>query len=191
LHGTALTSIYPALKSAGFHVSLDPKTSNLSGAFENVTFNIPNPEVEQSFDTSITAAEKTGAELIINSDPDADRIGIMVKHQGKWRFLNGNEIAILLTEYAISKFKSQGRITPDSVVIKTEVTTSLIEKIASDNHIKCIGNLLVGFKYIAEELNRLEREGKIRCFILGPKKAMEFWWVITAEIKMPQEPPYG
>jgi phosphoglucomutase len=171
LHGTALTSIYPALKTAGFQVSLDPKTSNLSGVFENVTFNIPNPEVEQSFDTSITAAEKTGAELIINSDPDADRIGIMVKHQGNWRFLNGNEIAILLTEYAISKFKSQERITPESVVIKTEVTTSLIDKIASDNHIKCTGNLLVGFKYIAEELNRLEREGKIRGFILGTEES--------------------
>ena len=171
LHGTAMTSIYPALKSAGFHVDIDPKTSNLSGAFENVTFNIPNPEVEQSFDTSITAAETTGAELIINSDPDADRIGIMVKHQGDWRFLNGNEIAILLTEYAISKFKSLGRITPESVVIKTEVTTSLIDKIARDSNIKCIGDLLVGFKYIAEELNKLEREGKILGFILGTEES--------------------
>jgi phosphoglucomutase len=171
LHGTGMTSIYPALKSAGFHVDIDKKTSNLSGAFENVTFNIPNPEVEQSFDTSITAAEQTGAELILNSDPDADRIGIMVKHEGTWRFLNGNEIAILLTEYAISKFKNLGRITPDSVVVKTEVTTSLIDKIASDNNIKCIGDLLVGFKYIAEELNRLEREGKIRGFILGAEES--------------------
>jgi phosphoglucomutase len=171
LHGTAMTSIYPALKSAGFHVDIDSKTSNLSGAFENVTFNIPNPEVEQSFDTAIAAAETTGAELIINSDPDADRIGIMVKHEGNWRFLNGNEIAILLTEYAISKFKSLGRITPDSVVIKTEVTTSLIDKIAIGNNIKCVGDLLVGFKYIAEELNRLEREGKIRGFILGAEES--------------------
>ena len=171
LHGTAMTSIYPALKSAGFLVDIDQKTSNLSGAFENVTFNIPNPEVEQSFDTSIAAAKTAGSELIINSDPDADRIGIMVKHQDKWRFLNGNEIAILLTEYGISKFKEHGRITPDSVVVKTEVTTSLIDKIASDNNIKCIGDLLVGFKYIAEELNRLEREGKIKGFILGAEES--------------------
>jgi len=171
LHGTGMTSVYPALQSAGFHVDIDPKTSNLSGAFENVTFNIPNPEVEQSFDTSITAAEQTGAEVILNSDPDADRIGIMVKHEGTWRFLNGNEIAILLTEFAISKFKKQGRITPDSVVVKTEVTTSLIDKIAAENNIKCIGDLLVGFKYIAEELNRLEREGKIRGFILGAEES--------------------
>lgn len=171
LHGTGMTSVYPALQSAGFHVDIDPKTSNMSGAFENVTFNIPNPEVEQSFDTSIRAAEQTGAELILNSDPDADRIGIMVKHQKNWRFLNGNEIAILLTEYAISKFKNLGRITPDSVVVKTEVTTSLIDKIAAENYIKCIGDLLVGFKYIAEELNRLEREGKIKGFILGAEES--------------------
>jgi phosphoglucomutase len=171
LHGTGLTSVYPALKSAGFQINIDPKTSNLSGAFENVTFNIPNPEVEQSFDTSISAADKTGSELILNSDPDADRIGIMVKHQGNWRFVNGNEIAILLTEYAISKLKNLGKITPDSVVVKTEVTTSLIEKIATNNNIKCIGNLLVGFKYIAEELNQLEREGKIQDFILGVEES--------------------
>lgn len=171
LHGTGMTSVYPALKSAGFQVDIDPNTSNMSGAFENVTFNIPNPEVEQSFNTAIEAAEKTEAELIINSDPDADRIGIMVKHQDSWRFLNGNEIAILLTEYSISKFKNLGRITPDSVVVKTEVTTSLIDKIASANNIKCIGDLLVGFKYIAEELNRLEREGKTKGFILGAEES--------------------
>jgi phosphoglucomutase len=58
----------------------------------------------------------------------------MVKHEGTWRFLNGNEIAILLTEFAISKFKKLGRITPDSVVVKTEVTTSLIDKIATKQH---------------------------------------------------------
>ncbi|MFO8085275.1 MAG: phospho-sugar mutase [Desulfobacterales bacterium] len=171
LHGTGLTSVYPALRQMGFHVDLDLKTSNLSGAFENVTFNIPNPEVEQSFDTSIAEAEKTGAELIMNTDPDADRIGIMAKHQGSWQFLNGNEIAILLTEYAASKFKSLGRITPDSVVIKTEVTTSLIEKIAENNHIKCIGNLLVGFKYIGQQLNILEQEGKTGSFLLGAEES--------------------
>lgn len=171
LHGTGISSVFPALQKAGFHVDLDSKTSNLSGAFENVTFNIPNPEVEQSFDTSITEAEKTGSEIIMNTDPDADRIGIMVRHQGTWRFLNGNEIAIVLTEYAISKFKSLERITPDSVVIKTDVTTSLIEKIARDNHINCIGNLLVGFKYIAEELNKLEKKGKIQGFILGAEES--------------------
>lgn len=171
LHGTGMSSVYPALLKAGFQVDVDPWTANMSGAFENVTFNIPNPEVEQSFDTSITQAEKTGAEIIMNTDPDADRIGIMVKHHGKWRFLNGNEIAILLTEYAISKFQHMGRITSDSVVIKTDVTTSLIEKIAKNNHIRCIGNLLVGFKYIAEELNKLEQDNKIEGFVLGAEES--------------------
>ncbi len=171
LHGTGLTSLYPALKEEGFEIFLDPKTSSLSGAFENVTFNIPNPEVEQSFDTTYEPAEKTGADLIMNTDPDADRIGVMARHNGTWRFLTGNEIGILLTEYAISKWRFSGKLTAESVVVKTDVTTALVEKIALQNNVKCIGNLLVGFKYIAEELNKLEREGKTNTFVIGAEES--------------------
>ncbi|MGD2272255.1 MAG: hypothetical protein PVI06_17775, partial [Desulfobacterales bacterium] len=105
LHGTGLTSVDPVLKKLGFEVELDPKTSNLSGAFENVTFNIPNPEVQESFDTSLISADQINADMIINTDPDADRIGVMVKHNGTWQFLTGNEIGIILTSYGISKYK--------------------------------------------------------------------------------------
>ncbi len=171
LHGTGITSVYPALRQSGFKVQLDPKTSEPSGGFENVTFNIPNPEVEQSFDVSIPEAEKAGAEIIMNTDPDADRIGIMARHRNTWHFLNGNEIAAILTEYAISRYKEQGRIRPDSIVIKTDVTASIIEKIAEVNQIHCVGNLLVGFKYIAEELNKLDRKKKADRFILGTEES--------------------
>ncbi len=174
LHGTGLTSVYPALKDEGFGVFLDPATSTFSGGFENVTFNIPNPEVEQSFDTTYEPAEKAGADLIMNTDPDADRIGVMARHDGTWRFLTGNEIGILLTEYGISKLKSAGRPTGESVVVKTDVTSALIEEIALQNNVKCIGNLLVGFKYIAEELNGLEREGKADTFVIGAEESHGF-----------------
>ncbi len=171
LHGTGLTSVYPVLKNLGFDVTLDPKTSNLSGAFEHVTFNIPNPEVEESFDTALPAAEKIGAEIVINTDPDADRIGVMVRQRDAWRFLSGNEIGVLLTDYGISKYKARGLLHPYSTVIKTDVTTALIERIAQENGIRCIGDLLVGFKYIGEEMNKLEREGKIDGFILGTEES--------------------
>ena len=174
LHGTGRTSVYPVLQKCGFDVSLDPKTSNFSGEFENVTFNIPNPEVVESFEASLPFAQKRHADILISSDPDADRIGIMVNHNGAFRFLTGNEIGILLTQYAISKYQSNGRLGPDSTIIKTAVTTSLIEKIAQDRNIQYIGDLLVGFKYIGDVMNRLEADHKMESFVLGAEESHGF-----------------
>ncbi len=171
LHGTGLTSVYPILKKLEFDITLDPQTSNLSGAFENVTFNIPNPEVIESFDSSLPFARKVNADILISTDPDADRIGVMINHDGLWQFLTGNEIGIILTNYAISKYRSSGRLNRDSVVIKTDVTTSLMQKIALKNDVQCIGDLLVGFKYIADEMNKIEKEGKINDFIFGAEES--------------------
>ncbi|MBT8364091.1 MAG: phospho-sugar mutase [Deltaproteobacteria bacterium] len=171
LHGTGLTSVYPVLKQLGFDVTLDPQTSSLSGAFENVTFNIPNPEVIESFDKSLPYAKEVDADILISTDPDADRIGVMLKHKDSWQFLTGNEIGIILTNYAISKYASKGRLNHNSVIIKTEVTTSLIEKIARENGVQCIGNLLVGFKYIADVMNKIEAEGRIDDFIFGTEES--------------------
>ena len=171
LHGTGLTSVYPILKKLDFDITLDPQTSNMSGAFENVTFNIPNPEVMESFDNSLPFARKVNADILISTDPDADRIGVMINHNGSWQFLTGNEIGIILTNYAISKYRSKGRLNRNSVVIKTDVTTSLMEKIALENGVYCIDDLLVGFKYIADEMNKIEIEGKIEDFIFGAEES--------------------
>ena len=171
LHGTGLTSVYPILKNLNFDVSLDPATSNLSGGFENVTFNIPNPEVIESFASSLPYAQKIDADILISTDPDADRIGIMLKHRDSWQFLTGNEIGIILTNYAISKYASLNRLNPDSTIIKTDVTTTLMQKIATENGVRTIGDLLVGFKYIADEMNRIEQDGKIEDFIFGAEES--------------------
>jgi phosphoglucomutase/phosphomannomutase len=171
LHGTGLTSVYPILKKLGFNVTLDAATSNLSGAFENVTFNIPNPEVVESFDHSLPFAKEMDADILLSTDPDADRIGVMVKHNGNWRFLSGNEIGVILSQYAISKFKAQGRLNPDNVIIKTDVTTSLIQKIAAENGVRCIGDLLVGFKYIGDLMNKIEADNQIDKFIMGTEES--------------------
>jgi len=171
LHGTGLSSIYPALQKLGFNVILDRRTSNPSGNFEHVTFNIPNPEVVESFETSIPFAEEINADLIISSDPDADRIGVMARHKNSYEFVNGNEIGIVLANYVISKYKAKGTLDPNSVVIKTGVTTSLIEGIAQENNIHCIGDLLVGFKYIGDEMNKLENDNRIQDFIIGAEES--------------------
>ena len=171
LHGTGLTSVYPILQNLGFDVSLDPKTSNLSGGFENVTFNIPNPEVIESFASALPYAARVDADILISTDPDADRIGIMLKHADSWQFLTGNEIGIILTNYAISKYASRGRLNQNSTIIKTDVTTSLMQKIATENGVQTIGDLLVGFKYIADVMNRIEKDGKIDDFIFGAEES--------------------
>jgi len=171
LHGTGLTSVHPILQKMGFDVRLDPHTSNLSGAFEKVTFNIPNPEVIESFGISLPFAKEIDADILISTDPDADRIGVMAKHNGKWQFLTGNEIGIILTNYAISKYASNGRINQNSTLIKTEVTTSLMQKIALENGVQCIGDLLVGFKYIGDVMNKIEADGKIDDFIFGAEES--------------------
>lgn len=167
LHGTGLTTVTPVLKRLGFDVALCPRTSNLSGAFENVTFNIPNPEVVESFGADLPFARDSGADILLSTDPDADRIGLMVRHRGAWVFLTGNEIAIILANYSISKLKASDRLTAGHVIVKTDVTTALIDKMARENGIRCIGDLLVGFKYVAEEMNKLEAEGRIGDFIFG------------------------
>lgn len=165
LHGVGYTSCFKLLEKAGFKVSADPKTVYQSGKFENVTFNIPNPEVKESFDTTLEYAKNNDADLILNSDPDADRIGVMVKHKSDWVYLNGNEIGSILVRYAIDKWKEGNK--KGGVVIKTSVTTNLTRKICVANNIELIGDLLVGFKYIGEEMNKLEKEGRINEFIFG------------------------
>ncbi|HKZ34447.1 MAG TPA: phospho-sugar mutase [Patescibacteria group bacterium] len=165
LHGCGSTSVTKALRMLGFSVDEDPLTSIPSGAFEHVTFNIPNPEVEQSFDTPLKYAKEKGADIILNSDPDADRIGIMVHHEGSWIFLNGNEIAAVLGEYVTSKRKDQ--LKSQGIMIKTEVTTNLIREICNVHKFRLIGDLLVGFKYIADEMNKIEDVGRIDDFLFA------------------------
>lgn len=164
LHGVGSTSVLRALEKLNFKVKVDPKTSNQSGKFENVTFNIPNPEVVQSFDTTLKYAKSVGSDIILNSDPDADRIGVMVKDKNEWVYLNGNEIGAILTKYIVDKKKDKVK---KGIVIKTSVTTNLSSKICEDSGTEMIGELLVGFKYIGFEMNKLVKEGKINNFYLG------------------------
>jgi len=174
MHGTGMTSVYPALQRMGFDIVLDPKTKYYNGSFENITFNIPNPEVMESFNHLMPAADDVQADIILTSDPDADRLGVMAKHDNEWYFLNGHELSIILTYYGISKFKQQNKLIPDNVIIRTNVTTSLVTDIARNHNIKCIDHLLVGFKYIGEELNKLENENKIHHLIIGTEESHGF-----------------
>ena len=165
MHGCSSTSVLKVLTYLGFQVFVDPLTGNPSGKFEHVTFNIPNPEVLQSFDVPLKYAKEIDADILLNTDPDADRVGIMIKHHGKWVFINGNEIASILTEYVVSKRKPM--LKGQGVVIKTMVTTDLIREICKVNNVRLIGDLLVGFKYVGVEMNKLEAAGQMNDFLFG------------------------
>lgn len=163
LHGCGYTSVYPVLKKIGFNVLLDKHTSYPSGKFENIMFNIPNPEVVESYSNSLNFCNEITADILLSADPDADRLGIMVKYKNKWHFLNGNQIGVILTHYVLSK----KHITKDSIVLKTAVTTSLISEICYKYNVQVIDNLLVGFKYIGEYMNKLEQSNRIDDFLFG------------------------
>ena len=169
LHGCGMTSVYRALHRLGFAVREDPATSNPSGKFEHITFNIPNPEVVQSFDTTVRFATEEDADIVLSSDPDADRIGVMARHRGNWVFMNGNEIAALLTHYVIQKKKQE--FTGNETIVKTMVTTNLITKMCKENGVALIGDLLIGFKYIAHAMNTMEKNGTIAGFLLGAEES--------------------
>ncbi len=154
LHGTGDTTVVPVLRGAGFECILEPTQAEHDGSFPNVPFGIPNPEVRQSMDRAVALAEAEGADLVMACDPDADRLGLVVKHQGGWRFINGNEMGALATWVALSDFPSERPI-----VMKSLVTSSLVNRVAQAKGAQFHGDLLVGFKYVAEALRCLEETG--------------------------------
>jgi phosphoglucomutase/phosphomannomutase len=111
-------------------------------------------------DRAAALAARQRADLVLSTDPDADRLGAMIPDRdNNWRFVTGNEIASLLTHFKLSKLAAGGRLPPSPVVIRTEVTSSQVTRIARHFRAQVVDDLLVGFKYIADVLWQLERDG--------------------------------
>jgi len=157
LHGTGNTTVAEALKAAGFPCTIEPTQAEHDGTFPSVPFRIPNPEQPATLDAAIATANTIGAPLVMACDPDADRLGVGVLHQDKWVPLTGNEIAALVCQAALEQHPH-----PEPLVFKTEVTSSLVSRIAETKGAQVIDDLLVGFKYIGEALFLLERKGRFR-----------------------------
>src|SRR5262249_16007312 len=120
-----------------------------------------NPEVPASMDRAAELARRQNADLVLSTDPDADRLGAMAPDRtGEWRFLTGNQIAALVTHYKLGKVAQSGELPQSPILIQTEVTTRHITRIARYFKAQIVENLLVGFKYIAEVLWQLERVGQ-------------------------------
>ena len=157
IHGTGITMVPQVLKRFGFtNVHIVEEQSNISGEFPTVVY--PNPEESEAMSIGMKKAKELDADILLGTDPDSDRVGIGVKdHNGNWVLVNGNQTAVLAFNYMIEARKAKGLAKPNDMVVKTIVTTDLIDEIAKGNNITCY-NVLTGFKWIAELIR--EKEGK-------------------------------
>jgi phosphoglucomutase/phosphomannomutase len=159
LHGVGSMTAMQALVEHGFRVLPVPEQMAPDGQFPNVTKS-PNPEVPESMDRAAALATREHADLVLSTDPDADRVGAVAPgRDGKMRVITGNEIAALLTHFKLSKLAGHGRLPASPIVVTTEVTTGQITRIARHFKAQVIDDLLVGFKYVADVLHYLETDG--------------------------------
>jgi phosphoglucomutase/phosphomannomutase len=129
------------------------------GQFSNVT-QTPNPEVPASMDRAEELARRLGADLVLATDPDADRLGAMAPDAtGSFRFVSGNQIAALLTHFKLAKLAENGAMPARPIICKSLVTTGLVARIAHHFGAQIVEDLLVGFKYVADVLWHLEQHG--------------------------------
>jgi phosphoglucomutase len=155
IHGTGITMVPPALAQLGFeNVTIVQEQAIPDGNFPTVVY--PNPEEKEAMSLALKKAQEIDADLVIATDPDADRVGMGVKNpEGEWQLLNGNQAASLIIFYLLKAWKSAGRLTGNEFVCKTIVTTDLIDAMADKAGVKCY-NTLTGFKYIAQVIRELE-----------------------------------
>jgi phosphoglucomutase len=159
IHGTGVTMIPPGLKLFGFtNVMSVPEQDIVDGNFPTVKS--PNPEEPGALKMAIEKAVVTGAELVMASDPDADRLGIACRNKsGDFVLLNGNQTCLVLVYYIISQYRDLKKIKGNEYIIKTIVTTDLLDRIAEKNNVECY-NVLTGFKFFAELMRKLEGRKK-------------------------------
>ena len=164
IHGTGITLVPDALKRFGFNnVHIVEEQSVPDGNFPTVVY--PNPEEREAMSIGLAKAKALDADILLGTDPDADRVAIGVKDQnGEWVLLNGNQTAMIAFNYMMEARKAKGIAQPNDMVVKTIVTTTMIDAIAKANNVNCY-NVLTGFKWIAELIRN--KEGKENYIIGG------------------------
>ena len=167
IHGTGIKLTPEVLKRFGFtNVNLVDEQVEPNGNFPTVVY--PNPEEAEAMSLGLKKARSIDADILAGTDPDSDRVGIGVKdRKGEWVLMNGNQTAVLAFNYMIEARKAKGISKPNDMVVKTIVTTDMIDKFAQGNGVKCY-NVLTGFKWIAELIK--EKEGK-ESFIIGGEES--------------------
>ncbi len=154
LHGVGLTATTPVLAAAGFaDVEVFAPHATPDGDFPNVPDHVSNPENPAVFDTMIERGQLIGAEIALASDPDCDRLGVAAPlttdSSGEWKTFTGNQIAALLADYVLEQKAQAGDLSPDNFIVQTLVTTQMVRRIGDSYGVATVGDLLVGFKWIA------------------------------------------
>jgi phosphomannomutase len=175
LHGVGASAVCPVLKKAGFNdVEVFGPHSAPDGDFPNVPNHVANPENAAVFDAIIARGKEIGADLILATDPDCDRLGcaapLTCEPGSAWATLTGNQIGALLTDSLLAARRAAGTLGPQLYVVKTLVTTELMRRIADDYGVTTAGNLLVGFKYIGGEMDRRGPQD----FVVGAEESYGF-----------------
>ncbi len=167
IHGTGITLVPRVLDQFGFtNVHIVEEQSEVSGDFPTVVY--PNPEESEAMKIGLAKAKELDADILLGTDPDSDRVGIGIKDlKGNWVLVNGNQTAVLAFNYMIEARISKGLARPNDMVIKTIVTTDMIDEIASRNKVRCY-NVLTGFKWIAELIRQKEGEEN---YIIGGEES--------------------
>jgi phosphoglucomutase len=164
IHGTGITLVPRVLSEFGFtNVTIVEEQANPDGNFPTVGY--PNPEESETMSIGLAKAKALDADILLGTDPDADRVGIGVKnHKGEWVLMNGNQTAVLAFAYMMEARKAKGIAQPNDMVITTIVTSEMINQVAKQNQVNCY-NVLTGFKWIAELIK--EKESKENYIIGG------------------------
>lgn len=166
LNGTGLKPVTRTLKEMGYtNITVVAEQEQPDGNFPTCPY--PNPEIKEAMELGIEYAKKCNADLFLATDPDCDRVGIAVKNKtGEYELLTGNQTGMLLLDYICSQRQRHGKMPVDPVMVKTIVTMDMGEQIASHYGLRTI-NVLTGFKFIGEQIGKLEQQGKAESYVFG------------------------
>ena len=170
LHGTGQTNVIPVLKRAGF-TDVRPVAEQMvpDGNFPTIPNGKPNPEEEQANAMAVQKMLEERADIAITNDPDADRIGVVVRQNDEPIYLNGNQSAALAADFVLRHLQEKGELTAEHYVAKTIVTTDLLNALAATHGVSMYDNMLIGFKYIGELIRA--KEGTNEQFVIGGEES--------------------
>lgn len=161
LNGTGLEPVTRVLKETGFtNITVVEEQRSPDGNFPTCPY--PNPEIREAMELGLQYCERTGADLLLATDPDCDRCGIAVRDGAEYKLLTGNEVGLLLLDFICNQRQRHGKMPANPVFVKTIVTMDLAEKIAERYGVKTV-NVLTGFKFIGEVIGRLEEKSDYIC----------------------------
>ena len=181
LNGTGNKHVRAMLKRIGIkNVSVVKEQEYPDGNFPTCPY--PNPEIKQVFECAIKMTENEKADLLLATDPDCDRVGIAVLDNGDYKLMTGNEVGVLLAEYLLSRRKELGTLPKKAVVVKSFVTTDLVD-IVCKKYGASVKKLLTGFKYIGEYITELEAKGEADRFVVGMEESYGYLSGIHARDK--------